>query len=64
MAEPTNPADEAATIRAGCRALGIPLDPAWHDAVAFNVRTIASQAELLLEPPLPDALDPAPVFAA
>ncbi len=64
MAEPTNPADAAAMIRAGCRALGIPLDPAWHDAVAFNVCAIASQAVLLLDPLLPDAIDPAPVFTA
>ena len=64
MINTNDPAADATVIRAGCRALGIPLDPAWLDAVAFNVRTIASQAALLIDPPLPDAIDPAPVFAA
>lgn len=60
----TEAGDEAAMIRAGCRTLGILLDPTWHEAIVANVRAIARQADMLLDPPLPDTIDQAPVFAA
>ncbi len=52
----------AAFIESGCSLLGIPLDPAWQEAVAFNLRTILGQAATLLAEPIPDETDPAPEF--
>ena len=53
-----------AFVDAGCALIGVTLDPAWRAGVVGNLRTILSQGGLLLEPALPDALDPAPVFTA
>ncbi len=55
---------EAATIEAGCHMLGIPLDPAWMEAIIFNLRVIARQSQALLDPAIADAIEPAPVFRA
>ena len=49
-------------IDAGCALLGVPLDPAWRDGVAFHLRTILGQAATLGDPG--DGQDPAPVFRA
>ena len=56
--------DELAMVQAGCRHLGITLDPAWHDAILLNVRLIARQSSVLLDPALADAVEPAPIFRA
>jgi len=66
MAAPAPPADktELAFIRAGAAQMGLSIDPAWEDDVAFHLRTIMAQAATVMDPPLPDELDPAPVYRA
>ena len=51
-------------LTASAAVLGIPLDPAWHDAVRFHLDLSLRAADLVAEFPLPDETDPAPVFAA
>jgi hypothetical protein len=59
------PADATgALVAASGQALGLPLDPAWLEAVAFNLRLILRHAALVDEFPLPDEAEPAPVFRA
>jgi hypothetical protein len=54
----------AAFIDAGCALLGLTLDPAWRPGIEANLRVILSQSAILLDDPLPDAAEPAPVFTA
>lgn len=56
------PLDPEALIAALLPASGIPLDPAWYAAVAANLRVAAEIAANLQRFPLPDAVEPAPVF--
>ncbi len=58
--------DEAAgaVVDAMIPLLGIPMAPEWRDAVAANVKATAAAAALVLEVPLDDAVEPAPVFRA
>jgi hypothetical protein len=59
------PADAIdALVAANARALGLTLDPAWHDGIAFNLRLILRQAALVDGFALPDYAEPAPVFHA
>jgi hypothetical protein len=51
-------------VTASAQALGLALDPAWHDSVAFNLRLILRHAALVDEFALPDDAEPAPVFHA
>ena len=51
-----------AMIDAGCALLGLPVDPAWREGVAFHLRTLLAQAATLGDPG--DGMDPAPVFRA
>jgi allophanate hydrolase len=51
-------------VDAGCTLMGISLDPAWRDGVTTNLRMILGQGATLLDPALPDEVDPAPVFRA
>ena len=51
-------------VTASARVLGLELDPAWHDGVAFNLRLILRHAALVDEFALPDDAEPAPVFHA
>ena len=51
-------------VTANAQALGLTLDPAWHDSVAFNLRLIQRHAALVDEFALPDNAEPAPVFHA
>jgi hypothetical protein len=53
-----------ALVTANAQALGLRLDPAWHDSVAFNLRLILRHAALVDEFALPDDAEPAPVFHA
>jgi allophanate hydrolase len=61
---PSSDAELASFIQAGAALMGLPIEPAWQPSVAFNLRTIFAQAASLTDPPLPDHLDPAPVFRA
>jgi hypothetical protein len=51
-------------VAASARALGLALDPAWHDSIAFNLGLILRHAALVDEFALPDDAEPAPVFHA
>jgi hypothetical protein len=54
----------ASLVAASVQALGLTLDPAWHDGVAFNLRLILRLGALVDEFVLPDETEPAPVFHA
>ena len=56
------PPDPEAMIAALLPATGIPMDPAWRAAVAANLRVAGAIAASLQALPLPDAVEPAPVF--
>ncbi len=51
-------------IGASAQALALPLDPAWHGGIKFNLRLIFTHAALVDEFPLADESEPAPVFHA
>ena len=51
-------------VAASAQALGLTLDPAWHDSVASNLRLILQHAARVDEFALPDEAEPAPVFHA
>lgn len=53
-----------ALVAANAQALGLSLDPAWRGAVKFNLQLILRLAALIDEFPLPDDIEPAPVFHA
>jgi hypothetical protein len=53
-----------ALVTANAQALGLTLDPAWHDSIAFNLRLILRHAALVDEFALQDDAEPAPVFHA
>lgn len=54
----------AALVAAGAQALALPIDPAWHAGVKFNLQLLFIHAALVDEFPLPDETEPAPVFRA
>ena len=54
----------AAIVDATVPALGIPMAPEWRDAVVANVKATTAAAALVLDCPLDDAIEPAPVFSA
>jgi hypothetical protein len=59
--------DEAvldALIDAGTAALGIEMKPQWRPAVRTHLAISLGHAATVLETPLSDELDPAPVFRA
>jgi hypothetical protein len=51
-------------VKANAMALGLTLDPAWHEAIAFNLRLIMRHAALVEGLALPDDAEPAPIFHA
>jgi hypothetical protein len=51
-------------VAANAQALGISLDPRWHEAIAFNLRLILLHAKLLDEFALANDIEPASVFYA
>lgn len=53
-----------ALVEAGAKALGLPLEAAWHASIKFNLQLILHHAALVEEFPLPDDAEPAPVFHA
>jgi hypothetical protein len=60
--KPANSGD--ALVAASAQALGLTLDLAWHDGIAFNLGLILRLAALVDEFALPDEAEPAPVFHA
>jgi hypothetical protein len=53
-----------ALVTAGTAALKLPLEPAWHAGVKFNLQLILRMGALVDEFALPDDAEPAPVFYA
>jgi hypothetical protein len=53
-----------ALIDAGTAVLRIDMKPEWRQAVRMHLAISLSHAATVLEVPLPDHLDPAPVFRA
>jgi hypothetical protein len=51
-------------VAAGAQTLELTIDPAWRDAVAFNLRLILRHAALVDDFELPDDAEPAPIFRA
>ena len=60
----TEPADLDAFLDASARMLELPLDPAWKPAIRDNLKVIFAHAEKVMNFPLPDEAEPAPVFKA
>jgi hypothetical protein len=59
--------DEAALdalIDAGTASLGIAMKPEWRQAVRLHLLISLGHAATVMQAPLPDHLDPAPVFTA
>jgi hypothetical protein len=56
--------DLDALIAALAHALDLPVDPAWHPAIRFNLDVTLRFAALVAAFPLPDEAEPAPVFRA
>lgn len=53
-----------AMIDAGMALLGIDVKPEWRQAVRMHLAISLGHSETVLAMPLPDELDPAPVFRA
>jgi hypothetical protein len=53
-----------ALMSAAGQALGLTIDPAWHEAVKFHLRLVLDHAARVEEFPLPDDAEPGPVFHA
>ncbi len=61
---PTKSEPLDALVVAGTQALRLPLDPAWHGSVKFNLQLILRLGGLVDEFHLPDDAEPGPVFYA
>ena len=61
---PLDDAGAEAIIDAMAPLLGLAIEPAWRGAVAANLKVVSNAARLVLEFPLEDELEPAPVFLA
>ena len=53
-----------AWLDASAALLGIAIAPEWRDAIRLHLRITRDMAQRVLEFPLPDEADPAPVFGA
>lgn len=53
-----------AYVAASARALGIPMDRAWREAVKANLAVAFRMGALVAAFPLPDEAESAPVFGA
>jgi hypothetical protein len=53
-----------ALVTAAAQALALPIDPAWHGNIKFNLQLALTMAARVDEFPMPDTIDPAPVFHA
>ncbi len=54
--------DEAAQVEAAMALFAIAMEESWRPAVLANFVTLAAAARLVMEFPLPDEAEPAPVF--
>jgi Protein of unknown function (DUF4089) len=58
------PDDVSALAAAGVKALSLPVEPAWHAGITFNLQLLFKHAALIDGFPLADESEPAPVFRA
>ena len=58
----TDPEALAAWLDAGLALLGIPIDPAWRPAILAHLDVSFRHGAAVLDFPLPDHAEPAPVF--
>lgn len=54
--------DIEAYVDAAAALVGLPIDPAHRPGIVLNLRRIADLAALVMEFPLPDYIEAAPVF--
>jgi len=54
--------DAEAYVDAAAALIGLPIDPAHRPGVAINLERLAQMAALVMEFPMPDEAEPAPVF--
>ena len=54
--------DPKAYVDAAAALIGLTIDPAHRPGVVVNLERIAQMAALVMEFPLPDEAEPAPVF--
>ena len=54
--------DVRAYVEAAAQLVGLSLDPAYLPGVILNVERIAQMAGLVMDFPLPDDTEPAPIF--
>jgi hypothetical protein len=59
---PDQPFDAAAYVDTAAALIGLPIDPAHRPGVVLNMQRIAEMAALVMEFPLPDETEAAPVF--
>jgi hypothetical protein len=55
--------DAEAYVDAAARLVDLPLDPAHRAGVILNLERISQMAALVMEFPLPEETEPAPVYA-
>jgi hypothetical protein len=63
MASVMNDFDVTLYMDAAAAALGLTIEPAWRAEVADNLKLLFLQGERLLDFPLPDEAEAAPVFS-
>ena len=56
--------EQEALLDAGAAALGLTVEPAWRAAILGHVAVCLRHGAALLDFPLPDHAEPAPVFVA
>ena len=57
-----DPTDIEAYVDATAQLIGLPLDPAHRPGVVLNLGRIAQMAALVMDFPLPEETEPAPVY--
>jgi hypothetical protein len=57
-----SPFDPSAYVDAAAALIGLPIDPAHRPGVVLNLERIAQMALFVMQFPLPDESEPAPVF--
>ncbi len=60
----SDPSELDAYIDAGASLLGITIAPEWRDAIRLHLSISLGHAHAVMEFPLSDEADPAPVFTA
>jgi hypothetical protein len=64
MADPNPPSDgdRAAMLDAAAAVLGLTVAPEWRGEILFHMKVIGETAQRLMEFPLDDSVEPAPIF--